>query len=402
MKIVISAASAKMGGALQYVGSVLRRLPSVAADSQLLVFLPPETARKMKSVAPQSVRLLPVSISHAAWWKRLWWDQVTLRRFLRKERVDVLFATGNFGMWRCPVRQILLVNNALYFSALYQRLFVGKQSLPRRIALRLRRRLAIRSVRNADVIMTPSRAMLQDLRRFVDVAPEQALVNPYGADPTGRASAPPSRTQDRASVRLLYVSLYAEHKNLVTLLKAIPLLNASGGPSFTLTTLANPAWEGARWTRTCQADLKLARQRGIREFVQLVGPLDHAETLALYHQADILVFPSLIESFGFPMVEGMAHGLPIVAADTRINHEICEDAALYFDSLDEADLARRVLQLHRDRELWAKLACAGQRRATQRFRWEDHVQRLVRAARAGTPADGPEEIRCKFLSPSLS
>jgi glycosyltransferase involved in cell wall biosynthesis len=379
MKMAINAASAKMGGALQYITSLVRYLPSLAPDLEVLVFLPPETADKFRNVRAPNLRLFPVSVSHGSWWRRLWWDQVTFRRFICREKVNVLFAIGNFGSWRCGAYQILLVNNALYFSELYERIFASKHSLWSRVALRLRRLLAIQSVRNADVIFTPSVAMLEDLRRFTEVNPGRVVVNPYGVE---QAQVALRETREPSAVRLLYVSLYAEHKNLSTLLKAIPLLNGGGSERFEITTLANPSWEGAHWTRTAQLDLNLIRRRDIRDHLNLAGPLSHDETLSLYYRADILVFPSLIESFGFPMVEAMAHGLPIVAADTLINREICQDAALYFAPLDEVDLARQVVRVCRDRDLKSSLATAGLARA-RRYRWEDHVCRLIQAARMG-------------------
>jgi len=378
MKLVINAASAKMGGALRYISSLLEYLPGAFADSEIVVLLPPETAAKLENVSP-NVRLAPVAISHASWWRRLWWDWVTLRRLVRKEKADALFAIGNFGLWHCPARQVLLVNNALYFSEAYWRLCVSKHPLRRRIELRLRRWLAINSARNADVVMLPSEAMLCELGRFVKVGNGQALVNPYGTAET--CDTPPRRSAAKSHepVRLLFVSLYAEHKNLATLLRAMPILNASASCVFELTTLANPAWENIGWSRTWQGDLELARRPDVSKHVRLAGPLNHAETLRLYGQADVVVFPSFVESFGFPMVEAMAHGLPIVAADTPINREICQDAAVYFAPFDEADLARKILDVHRDADLRASMASAGPRRVAGHFRWEAHVQRLAEA-----------------------
>ena len=79
------------------------------------------------------------------------------------------------------------------------------------------------------------------------------------------------------------------------------------------------------------------------------------------------------------MVEAMAHGLPIVAADTPVNREICAEAALYFCPDSPEDLAEKIAVLGRDQALRQKLCIAGQRRAETYFRWEDHVDRLLKA-----------------------
>jgi glycosyltransferase involved in cell wall biosynthesis len=383
VKIVVNAVSAKVGGAVSYITDLLRHLSSVPGRFQFLVFLPPETAAKLEGLA-QDIQVLPTGVGHAGMLKRLWWDQVTLRRIVRKEKADVLFSSANFGMFRCPVRQLLLVRNALYFSKIYREMFLPKHSLKTQIAFGLRRWLIARSARNADVVMTPTQAMLDDLRRFVGV--KKAVVNPYGvatpqpAEESMRGVGKPLDVARNHAMRLLYVSMYYEYKNLCTLLRALSLINKKGGAKFNLKTTTSPSWTGAGWTLTHQQDLRLARQAGIAEHLDFVGPLSREETKSLYRASDIFVFPSLSESFGFPMAEAMSHGLPIVAADTPVNREVCGDAAVYFHPLSAEDLAERLLQLATDRDLWKRLSVRGYQEARRRFCWNAHAQRILEAA----------------------
>jgi glycosyltransferase involved in cell wall biosynthesis len=382
MKLVINAVSAKMGGAVTYLTNVLHCLPPPETGDEFEVFLPPETAEKQKGLA-KNVRLIPTGIGRAKWWQRLWWDQVTLRRFLNREHVDALFSTANFGMFRCPVRQLLLVRIPLYFSQVYLDMFLPKQPVKARMTFRLRRWLCCQSVRSADVVMTPTQAMLDDLRRFVEVSPEKAVVNHYGVAPVDSAF-PEAKPVDRESrpetgsvIRLIYVSLYSEHKNLTSLLKALPLLNRKGAGKFLLRTTVNPAWEGGAWTVTHREDLALARQPDVAPWVEFLGPLGKPQIQELYREGDLFVFPSLCESFGHPMVEAMAHGLPTVASDTPVNREICGEAAVYFSPLSPDDLARHVVRVMSDRELRSRLAAAGPLRVAAKFRWSEHVRRLL-------------------------
>jgi glycosyltransferase involved in cell wall biosynthesis len=333
------------------------------------------------------VRQVPTQIGYAAWWKRVWWEQVTLRRILRREKPDILFSSANFGMLQCPVPQLLLVGNALYFTNVYPQMFLPNYSIRWKVAFRLRRWLVCESVRSADLVMTPTQTMLDDLRRFVEVPPSKALVNPYGQEareagpgpgkmPTGNC-----RLGVDGPVHLLYVSVYLEHKNLTTLLRAMPLLNKRGPRRFRLTTTLDPASELAAWTVTGPTDIALASQSDIRDSIEIVGLLGQTETQKLYSQADVFVFPSLAESFGFPMVEAMAHGLPVVAADTPVNREICQDAAVYFSPLDCADLATQVGRVATDDSLRNRLSAAGLRRVATCFRWSKHVGRILEGAR---------------------
>ncbi len=339
---------------------------------------------KKQGALSRNIRILPTRIGHARWWRRLWWEQVTLRQFLKREKVDVLFSSANFGMFRCPVPQLLLLQNALYFSGMYQQMFLAKHRLRAKTAFWLRRWLIQQSVRNADVVMTPTRAMLDELRAFVEVSPEKAQVNPYEVYspellPSGVTRTTEGTHGDRA-VRLIYISLYSEHKNLSTLLKALPLLNRNGTRRFVLRTTADPTWDAAGWTATQKEDLALANQREVAQWVEFVGPLDWQQTQDLYQDTDIFVFPSLIESFGYPMAEAMAYGLPIVAADTPVNREIGGESALYFSPLSPEELAGQVQRLAADDALGLRLSAAARLRAETQFPSGQHVRRFLKTA----------------------
>ena len=416
---------------MSYLGNLLHHLPPPESGYQFFVFLPDETAKVLWDV-PGSIKLRALPSKGAGGWRRLWWEQITLRRFLRREKVDLLFSSANFAMLRCPIKQVLLVRNALYFSKMYRQMFLGQHGWRYRLAFALRRWMIVRSARSADVLMTPTQAMLDDVAQLAKVdGGEKALVNYYGAGrqvgvgapslsrsspprlsqtspPWGRGwtaagasssrggpgdgvhpnppvvnnnaepdTAVPAAAAEPAAIRLIYVSLYSEHKNLSTLLKAMPLLNRNGTGKYLLTTTVDPAWEGAAWTVTHQADLALARQPDVAPWVEFLGPLGERETQDLYRQGNLFVFPSLCESFGHPMVEAMVHGLPIVASDTSVNREMCGGAAVYFSPLDPRDLAEKVDLLGRDRAMREKLGAEGRRRAAVRFRWHDHVERLL-------------------------
>src|SRR5437588_127520 len=280
-----------MGGAVSYLTNLLKNLPPHESEYQFFVFLPSDTARELVSL-PANIKLCRVPDKSIGGWRRVWWEQITLRRFLRRTKVDLLFSTANFAMFRCPVKQILLVRNALYFSELYRQTFLPKHSLKMRIAFRLRRWMICQSAKSVDFVMTPTQAMLDELRQYVEVPHSKALVNPYGVEPTysqGFKHATRARGHGNASVAqrsisLLYVSLYSEHKNLATLLKAMPLLNKDGNRRFLLRTTADPGWEGSRWTVTYHDDLALSCQPDVAPWVEFLGPLGRENVQQLYRE----------------------------------------------------------------------------------------------------------------------
>jgi glycosyltransferase involved in cell wall biosynthesis len=110
--------------------------------------------------------------------------------------------------------------------------------------------------------------------------------------------------------------------------------------------------------------------------VHHLGHIDFALIPALYRRATALVFPSLFEGFGMPLVEAMASGCPVAASDRGAIAEVCGDAALAFDPTSEEAIAAAVSRIVSDEALRARLRAAGLERAA-RFRWDDVADRHV-------------------------
>ena len=82
-------------------------------------------------------------------------------------------------------------------------------------------------------------------------------------------------------------------------------------------------------------------------WLSCVGLLSQADCLAEYRKADALVFPSVLESYGLPLVEAMAMGLPIIASDLPYARVLCGDEGIYFDPESSASLVEACARLHR-------------------------------------------------------
>jgi glycosyltransferase involved in cell wall biosynthesis len=88
----------------------------------------------------------------------------------------------------------------------------------------------------------------------------------------------------------------------------------------------------------------------------------------LYANAAVVVYPSLAEGFGLPVLEAMAHGTPVVTSSGTATEETAGDAALLVDPLDTGAIASAIATLLDDRELASRLGHAGRERARS-FSW---------------------------------
>jgi len=102
---------------------------------------------------------------------------------------------------------------------------------------------------------------------------------------------------------------------------------------------------------------------GLERNVRLLPYLADADTTALLEGAELLVYPSLFEGFGLPVLEAMALGTPVACSDLPVLLEVARDAALFFDAEDEAGLAATMLRLWREDETRERLVAKGAARA---------------------------------------
>lgn len=379
--ILINAVSAKSGGAATYVLNLVRQLADKELPHRFVIYVPAALAKELSEVGDR-LSVVGTMIGSVSWWRRLLWDQVTLRRILKRERIDILVSSSDFGVLVPPCRQLLLIRNCLFFSRLYADHVLPRHSWMTRFVFRLKRTMILASARYSHRIMVASRAMLEDVQQFAALPPGRVVVNGFGV-PLARFAASAAKPQfafdntNRTPFRLLYVSEYGDYKNFTTLFRAMRHLALNGRKDILLVTTADPWQNPSVASAWRNEDQILSRDPLVVPLVKHVGYVPYADVPRLYQESDALVFPSLAESFGHPLVEAMASGCPVIASDTLVNREVCGDAALYFGALDPMDLAGRILLLREDSDLREQLSTAGRKRAEQHFDWEDHVGRLL-------------------------
>ena len=102
---------------------------------------------------------------------------------------------------------------------------------------------------------------------------------------------------------------------------------------------------------------------GLSANVRVLPYLDDADTTALLAGAELLVFPSLFEGFGIPVLEAMTLGTPVACSDLPALLELAGDAALFFDPSDDAGIAQTILRLWTQEDARETLVARGVRRA---------------------------------------
>jgi GT2 family glycosyltransferase/glycosyltransferase involved in cell wall biosynthesis/ubiquinone/menaquinone biosynthesis C-methylase UbiE len=106
------------------------------------------------------------------------------------------------------------------------------------------------------------------------------------------------------------------------------------------------------------------------------GIIDDEEMNVLYHSANTLLFPSLYEGLGFPILEAMSAGLPVIAGDNSSQSEICGDAALLVEVRSVENIANAITRLYFDPELRAEMSRRGYEQQKQ-FTWKKTAEKTA-------------------------
>ena len=154
-------------------------------------------------------------------------------------------------------------------------------------------------------------------------------------------------------------------KNLKTLLKALHLLKQEG-PSANLTIIGDLR----------EDNKKLIKNLGLANEITYKSKLTRAELIQSLNHADIGIAPSSYEGFGFPLVEMIATGLPVIVSDKASLPELAGSAGLIFNSEDSIDLKEKMKELVENDILRNKLTENSKLRRDDFFGWDEYAKKL--------------------------
>lgn len=365
MKLLVNAVSGRRGGIFTYTRNLHAAFLRANVDAAI--------ALPYAGLGEATGTSFAVKVDGFGPIRRLLWEQTTWRNTVRERRPSILFSSANFALLHCPVPQLLLMREGGLFNPFYLRHVMPTLGPRLRLENVLRRRMMIASIRASSAVMFPSETLYDWVRAYCPEVEERGIVNSYGIDLSRFPSKIPIPPKKEGPVRILYVSVYYPHKDPLTVLQAVGLLRQAGRPAIAHLTMSEE--EFSPWPQGPATYRELLK--GERQGLLRLGPIPHDELTTTYHENDIFVFPSVSETFGFPLVEAMASGLPVIASDTLTNREICGAAALYYPPFNARALAERIQQLSSRPDLYRWLSEKGIQQASGCFRLEDHFNRLM-------------------------
>ena len=334
----------RKGGMESYVREVYGRIEADADGFEFIGLASSELAGSDTSWFPGEIVDSGISGENRIAWAR--GELVSVARAARRLRVDLVHCPANLGPAWSRVPVVLTVHDLLPFR--------HPEYVPGAYARILRTMIRV-AAHGARRVLTVSVASAEDIVRYLRVPAARVDVVPLaGQDP---AASPDAAPLPRLPGRLLAVGNRMPHKNFPLLLEALALVPAESRPHLTIT-----GSHGEDPLAPVVAGL------GLEPWVSLRGWLSAGELDRLYAESSLIVFPTLFEGFGLPVLEAMSRGCPVVCSDIPVLHEVAGEAAVYVAPRDAAALAATLSRLLDDPAELARLSGLGRERA-RTFSW---------------------------------
>lgn len=303
------------------------------------------------------------------------WIQTAVPGHARSLGLDLFWAPRHHLPLHLPRQTAAVVT----IHDLVHRRYPGTMSSPNLILERL---LMGPSLRRADRVLVPSHASRDEVIHFFPQTRRKIRV----VSPGVPAFPSKSTRRDRLpKPYFLAVGTREPRKNLARVIAAFLKMETDGSPVH-LAVAGGTGWkhhETDQWIRGMRP-----ADQGDRT-VHLLGYVERSQLPELYREAIALVFPSVYEGFGLPILEAMSMGTPVITANCSAMPEVCGSAAIQVDPFSVSDIRDAMERLTKPEN--RKILSEKSRNRAKRFSWEQSTEGLLRIFR-----EAVESRSCRF------
>ena len=338
----------KIGGAEQYVRNILKEMAKFP-HSELFVFVNENATSTFKD--SKNVKYFVINSKEGL--------DAQLNFYIDMLNIDIMFCPlFHLAPDHCPVPSVVSI---LDIQQEYFPQYFSKD------VLKARKKRTAQTLNFADAIITISEFSKKTILDKYNISANKVKVTYLNSDACFEKTLKPERLEEIRSVigaeYIFYPANSWPHKNHITLLKAFLILKKKYHTSLKLVFTGDGKQEK-------KEILTFITRNHIQDDIIHLGYIPQEDMPYIFANATILVFPSLFEGFGIPLVEAMRVGVPIACSNTTSVPEIVGDAALLFDPTNADDIAKKLNLLEHDAALREELIGRGKKRALK-FSWLD-------------------------------
>ncbi len=284
------------------------------------------------------------------------WTQIGLAWKMLKDKPDILFIPAHTIPWIHPKKTVAVIHGLEY------EYFPDAYSFFEKFHLRLTTKLALKW---AKKIIVPSQSTKNDLIKFYRANPKQIEVIYHGF----ASHQSPAISCQPANKYILFIGRLEKRKNLVSLIQSFNFLKEKYKISHRLILTGKKGF-GFK-------EIEKARENSpYKNDIILKDYVSEKEKKDLLKNADVFTFVSLYEGFGFPILEAMEVGVPVVASNNSSLSEIAGNAALLVNPQNTEEISQAIYKILNDNSLRKSLIEKGKENV-KRFDWQKCAEKTL-------------------------
>ncbi len=322
--------------------------------------------RKYDPIFIFSKNIVPVILPPETRHPFLWWIWFNIRipLVLNKYKAEVFVSGDGFCSLFTKVSQCVVVHDLAFLH--YPRFI-------KRSHLLFYKKFTPVFLKKAKRVATVSEFSKMDIIKHFKIDSEKIDVVFNGVSDTFK----PVNFEEREAIKEQYAggneyflctAAIHPRKNLLHLLKAFSIFKKKQKSNMHLVIAGRLAWKHEEFT-------ELLRTYKYREEVNLLGYVEQSKLIKITAGAYAMVYPSLFEGFGVPLIEAMRCKVPVLTSNVSAMPEIAGDAALYFDPQNYADIADKMMLIFKDEQTRQELIKKGVIQAA-RYSWDRTAELL--------------------------
>lgn len=294
------------------------------------------------------------------------WEQFALPKAAKAEGCDILHCTSNTGPIRSKVPLITILHDIIYLESIS--IFKKGGTWYQKIGNMYRRLVVPPVVKRSKRVATVSNFEKERIKNFMHLGDNLvAIYNGVGEHfkkvTDGKVLLSAKEKYKLPDNFLFFLGNTDPKKNTPNVLKAFADFNAQSEVKFKLVMLDYEE-------NALQNILSFIGHPEMRSDIHLTGYVKNTDLPAIISQCKVFLYPSLRESFGIPILEGMACGVPVITSNTSSMPEIAGGAAHIVDPHNSEEITLAIIKILADKKYSDELCAKGIERA-KKFSWKN-------------------------------
>ncbi|MCT4603063.1 MAG: glycosyltransferase family 4 protein [Marinifilum sp.] len=346
---------------------LIKNLQNIDKENEYVIFVKPDVDN---TCIPSSKNFKIVELGGGPYPT---WEQFALPKAAKAEGCDILHCTSNTGPVKSSVPLVTILHDIIYLESVS--IFKKAGTWYQKLGNMYRRWIVPPVVRKSKRVATVSNFEKDRIKNFMKLGDNLVAIHNGVGDHFKQISDPELLTQAKKKYNLpdhflFFLGNTDPKKNTPNVLKAFANFKKQSSVDYKLVMLDYE--ENA--LRKILSDIGHPE---IRKDIHLTGYVINTDLPAIISQCDVFLYPSLRESFGIPILEGMACGVPVITSNTSSMPEIAGNAALIVDPNNSSEITNGIVKILEDEKYRKELCQKGIERA-KLFSWKNMAKEYLK------------------------